>query len=248
MAHAQRISTGLLSARFGRAVTLADHEIALLHTIEMRPRGIFAPDSRLLAEGAEVRTASIIMSGWACYIRQLADGRRQVLGIVLPGDAIGLSRQVQLVASSTVLAITQVRVADASNLAGAWRDAARYPGLAAALDVVAAEDQHFLFGQITRLGRQTAYERLAHFFCELEYRLSSRGLSMNHELMMPMTQELIADVAGLSVVHVNRTLQQMRREGRIELTRSKLVILDLPALREAGEFHAPFMTRSSPVK
>ena len=77
---------------------------------------------------------------------------------------------------------------------------------------------------------------------ELEYRLSARGLSNNGAFAMPLTQETLSDAVGLSVVHVNRTLQQMRKQGRIELARGRLAILDREALCAVGEFAAPVLS------
>jgi CRP-like cAMP-binding protein len=119
------------------------------------------------------------------------------------------------------------------------------PGISAALDLAAAEDEFFMLAHIVRLGRQTAYERIAHWIMELEYRLSSRGLSNNGAFPMPLTQDTLGDAVGLSVVHVNRNLQQMRREGRIELAHGRLAILDREALSTAGEFAAPMLAVSA---
>jgi CRP-like cAMP-binding protein len=145
-------------------------------------------------------------------------------------------------ALSHVVALTPMRTVDAPEIAVAWRDRERVPGLAAAFDLAAAEDEFFMMAQVVRLGRQTAYERIANWFMELEYRLSSRGLSTNGSFPLPVTQETLADAVGLSVVHVNRTLQQMRKEGRIELTRGRLSLLDPDALRAAGEFRPPVLS------
>lgn len=231
--------SNFLQVRFSRLAQLSDHEAGIIRMVEARGRYTYRPDNRILSEGMEIRAPHVVMSGWAAKSRQLADGRRQIVGIVLPGDAIGLCSRARPLALTTVVAITTVKTVEAGELLTAWRDPTRTPNLAASLDTTAAEDEHYLFGHAMRLGRQTAYERIAHLFCELEYRLSSRGLSSGGSFNMPMTQETIADVAGLSVVHVNRTLQQMRREGRIELARSRLAILDLPGLQSTGEFVPP---------
>ena len=235
----QTLQTNLLETRFGKLATLSGQEINLLRLIEGRAKHSFREDSRLLAEGAEIRAPHFIISGWAARYRELADGRRQLMGILLPGDGFGLCHRARPLALTTIISLTPMKTVEAVELTVAWRDHARVPGLAEALDMAAAEDEHYLLCHAMRLGRQTAYERLAHLFCELEHRLSTRGLSSGGAFQMPMTQDMLADAAGLSVVHVNRTLQQMRREGRIELTKGRLVILDLEALRSAGEFEPP---------
>jgi CRP-like cAMP-binding protein len=235
--------SNLLQLRFSRLNSLTEQEMAVLRLIETRGRISYQSDSRLLSEGAEIRAPQFIFSGWAAKVRQLADGRRQILAVVLPGDAIGLCSRARPLALTTVLALTPVKTVEAIELSVAWRESHRASGLAAAIDIAAAEDEYYLYGHAVRLGRQTAYERMAHFFCELESRLSARGLAEGGAFPLPMTQEMLADAMGLSVVHVNRTLQQMRREGIIDLSRGRIAILELEILRRSGEFSAPKVSR-----
>lgn len=131
----------------------------------------------------------------------------------------------------------------APEIISAWADRVRTPGIAHALDLAAEEADWFRLGQIMRLGRQTAYERLANLFLELEYRLSARGLVTDGAFPMPLTQEMISDALGLSVVHVNRTVQEMRRQGVIALRHGRLAIRDMPAPKNAGEFLPPMVSR-----
>jgi CRP-like cAMP-binding protein len=231
--------TDLLVTRFNRLEQLSENERGVLRLIEGRAKQAWRADARLLTERTEIRSPQFIMSGWAARVRELGDSRRQIITVLLPGDPIGLAMRAHPLALTHVVALTPMRTVDAPEIAVAWRERERVPALAAALDLAAAEDEFFMIGHAVRLGRQTAYERIAHWFMELDYRLSSRGLSSNGSFPLPVTQETLADAVGLSVVHVNRTLQQMRREGRIELTRGRLAILDREALRTAGEFHPP---------
>jgi CRP-like cAMP-binding protein len=218
---------------------LADHERGVLRLIEGRPKRSYGADDRLLSERSEIHGPHFITSGWACSMRELKDGRRQIFNVLLPGDAIGLSIRSKPRSFTNIIALTTVRIVDAPEIAVAWRDRARVPGIAAALDLMATEEEFFSQAQIMRLGRQTAYERMAHWFMEIDYRMAARGLGAGSSFPLPMTQETIASALGLSVVHVNRTLQQMRREGRIELKHGRLSLLDKPALVAAGEFTPP---------
>jgi CRP-like cAMP-binding protein len=79
---------------------------------------------------------------------------------------------------------------------------------------------------VVNVGRRTARQRIAHLFCELALRLKAAGLAAGPEFDFPVTQEHIADATGLTVVHTNRTLQVLRRDGLIGLQSSKLTILD----------------------
>jgi CRP-like cAMP-binding protein len=228
-----------LLARLGAMKALNANEINILHAIEARQPRIYRADSRILGEGVEITGAQAILSGWACRVRQLADGRRQIIEIVLPGDVVGLCARKRPLSLTAVVALTPVRMVEAHELSTVWRDSDNFPNLSAALEIAAAEEEFYLLAQIVRLGRQTAYERIAHFFCELECRLAARDMIVAGSFPMPMTQEAIADSVGLSVVHVNRTLQQMRRERAIDLSKGRLQIFDQAAFRAAGEFVAP---------
>jgi CRP-like cAMP-binding protein len=138
-----------------------------------------------------------------------------------------------------------VRIVDAPEITMAWRERTRVPGIAAALDLMAAEEEYFTLGHIMRLGRQNAYERMAHWFMELDYRVAARGFGNGSAFSLPVTHDTITSALVLSVVHVNRTLQQMRREGRIELKHGRLSLLDKPALAAAGEFTPPMQPAST---
>lgn len=233
------LPTDLLVTRFNRLAPLTEQERGVLRLIEGRAKHSHRADNRLLSEGGEIRAPHFILTGWAAQVRELSEGRRQITSVLIPGDAIGLSLQPRPLSPTSVVALTPMRTVEAPEIIPAWRDHSRVPGLAKAFDLAAAEQEYFLLSHIARLGRQTAQERMASWITELEYRLSSRGLSTNGSFAFPLTQEMLADISGLSVVHVNRTLQQMRREGHIDLSRGRLAILDREGLRAAGEFRAP---------
>lgn len=92
---------------------------------------------------------------------------------------------------------------------------------------------------LVTLGRKTALERVAHLLLELFERLRRSGLTYGLQCAMPLTQMEIADMTGLTPVHVNRTLQTMRMRGLVELQSKWLRIPDLSALREAAALRTP---------
>ena len=114
-----------------------------------------------------------------------------------------------------------------------------HPGLAAACATAASLDEAWMLNQLMRVGRQNAYERLAHLFLEIAHRLDSVGLAEDGQISMPLTQEIIADAMGLSVVHLNRTLQQLRREGLIEFKNGTVRILKPDRLAAIADFRTP---------
>ena len=173
--------------------------------------------------------ARYILSGWACRQRHLTDGRRQVFGFLLPGDGIGVCLQPNPLANTTTLTLTPMEVVDARDLLRpeALQDC---PELTQLLVAAANEDERLLLDHVVRLGRLDAIERVAHLFLELHNRLSVVGLENEGRFPLPLTQEVLADALGLSVVHVNRTLQELRRQGLITLQNGHVTLLDRPAL------------------
>lgn len=200
--------------------------------------GLSDPDLELIAgaarrvetapAGAELPGQRFLVSGWACRRRSLDDGSRQIFSILLPGDPCeGRRRSV-----ASVAALTPVETAEAPGVFQAADDSLLHPGLAEAFEAIREEEERLLLDQIVRLGRLTAYERLAHLLLELRERLARVGLADEQRLPMPLTQETLADALGLSIVHVNRTVQQLRRDGLLELRSGAAVLHDAEALAQ----------------
>ena len=179
--------------------------------------------SELLTEGREIQAAMLIVDGWAARVRILSDGRRQFLSFLLPGDLVGMCRHARALAVSTVVAITPLKTCRAP-------DGDLHPTLAEAYAVSHALEEAYLLGQITRLGRLNALERLADVMLELRERLELAGMVRNNTFDMPLTQEMLADVLGLTPVHINRMVQQARRQDWLEWRAKRVTIKDTAAL------------------
>ncbi|MFM5915160.1 MAG: Crp/Fnr family transcriptional regulator [Chakrabartia godavariana] len=186
-----------------------------------------------------------ILHGWAGRYRLLSDGRRQITGLYLPGDLcdpcwLDGGRSVQSVVALTPIQAsraprremeTQAAV-DASLMKAMWRQA--------------QFSQQVQAEWLVNLGRKNAIERLSHLLCELYTRLSLAGAAHGPSCDMPLTQLDLADIAGLTPVHVNRTLQEMRAMRLIELQSRRLTILDWEALRRIAWFDPTYLsTRGS---
>lgn len=156
-------------------------------------------------------------------MRILPDGRRQFLSFLLPGELIGMCQHERPLAVSTVVAITPLRTCHAP-------DRAQHPSLRQAYGISHALEEAYLLAQITRLGRLSAVERLADVMLELRERLALAGQVRGGGFEMPLTQEMLADVLGLTPVHINRMIQQARREGWLEWRARRVAIRDAAAL------------------
>jgi CRP-like cAMP-binding protein len=189
----------------------------------------------LIAEGQAGARARFVVSGWACRQRVLPDGRRQIFGFALPGEVIGLGARPAPPALDTTVALTALETVDAEPVIEAAQSG-KAPGLARALQQAELLQSAQLLDHMVRLGRQTAYERVAHFLLELQTRLHQAGLGDQQRFPLPLTQELMADVLGLSIVHVNRTLQQLRREKLIELRSGVAILLQRDLLVSVSDY------------
>lgn len=181
------------------------------------------PRRELIAEGQEIVAPLLILSGWAARVRFLADGRRQFLSFLLPGDVIALADQAQPLATATVVALTPVEMCDAPV-------GAVSPALAQAYAISRSLDEAYLLANITRLGRLNAQERIGDLFLELLERLRLAGMENGNSFALPLTQEMIADALGLTSVHVNRMIQLFRREGDLTWKNGRLALVDPAAL------------------
>lgn len=170
------------------------------------------------AQHQQILAPQLLVSGWAWRTRYLRNGREQVIAIVLPGDFIGLCWRPKPRALSSTVAITPLKLRPAGGLLPVVRaGGAVHPALREALTLLSRHDEMRLLDQVVRLGVQPAMERVAGLMLELHDRLRVVGLARGDGFDMPLTQGDLSKVLGLSMIHVNRTLQQLRREGLLEI-------------------------------
>ncbi len=196
------------------------------------PAGTWIEDQGVPAAGAW-----LIVSGWVAQARVLPDGRRQIGRFLTPGDICGLT-QSPAPPPAGLLALTDAVVADMSKVRQAVATG-RSPALSRAWAAMQGLEQARAFAHIMRLGRFTAYERTGHLLLELYERLAAAGLTQGASMPMPLTQEMLADCLGLSVVHLNRMVQQLRRNRLISSEGRKMTFLDLERLAAESHYGAP---------
>ncbi len=207
---------------------------------QLNGRRLFPGGADILGEPGEPHRLSFITSGWAARVGLLPDGRRQVLGLLLPGDPLYIGPPTPGFSPGPAMSLTPVEVVDAESVrAAATSGETRWRCLQDALLVSSRLHEAYLLDQILRLGRMKAYERICHLLLELRARLMLAGLSNGGRFHMPLTQETLGDTAGLSTVHVNRTLQALRRENVLHLRSGEATLLDAEAMAAACDYHAP---------
>ncbi len=194
-----------------------------------------AQQGYLLRPGERPTSIHLIIDGWAARYRLLGDGRRQITALFVPGDFCDLAwlreaRPIQHVIALVPVRTAGVAIRDMRRLMAADAPASRL--LWQEMLSVADASSEWL----VNLGRKTAIERIAHLFCELTERIGRVDEAGTSSCEMPLTQADIADTTGLTAVHVNRVLQEMRAEGLIELHSRRLLIFDIERLRRISFF------------
>jgi CRP-like cAMP-binding protein len=220
-------------------MTLGDRELALLEGLVQDQRAVGA-GVQLLDPRETYSSAFLINDGWALRYRAFPDGRRQIINFLLPGDAFGLGALVLSRPDHSVTTITPVSVSPIAPEAvmGMMRE---HPRLGAAFLWSSAQEEAMLREHIASIGRRTAYERVAHLLLELMHRLELVEQTENRQYHMPLSQPLLADALGLSVVHVNRTLRKLQNDGLVSISARRMTILDYESLKRVADFHRGFL-------
>ncbi|WP_375258203.1 Crp/Fnr family transcriptional regulator [Citreimonas sp.] len=183
----------------------------------------------ILSEGSSSPQLFTVLEGQALRFKSLENGERQVLGFVFPGDFLGLQAAVMHEMEHSVTAVTPMLlcVFDRGDLVRLYRDS---PQRAFDLTWLAAEEESMLAEALATVGQQGARARVAWALMRLMDRSETSGLVRNGVAPMPFRQHDLADALGLSVVHTNKTLAQLRNDGLVTLRDRQLTIHDRPGL------------------
>ena len=227
--------TQVLNAR----APLDPSDVAALATLPYNIRTVQRGDE--IAEEGQVRTSiSLILSGYAMRYRQTRNGGRQIISIDTTGGIIDASylffnRCDQTVQALTPLAVAEIPVADLRRVLDAC------PNLLNALVV-----DHLVHASITQqwlanIGGRSAFSRTAHLLCEFAVRVGRAGDDGCVDYELPLTQTELAELLGLTLVHMNRTLKLLVAKGLIERKRERLRIIDIAKLEAAADFSARYL-------
>jgi CRP-like cAMP-binding protein/ActR/RegA family two-component response regulator len=220
-------------------VTLSEADRAILERISANTR-LLGPRVDLINEGDTPDGVLLVMEGIVCRHKVRGNGARQIMAYLVPGDLGDLD--VALLKTmdhsiSTLSACKVVRV-PAETIAELMQ---HHPQIARALRMSALVDEATLREWLVNVGCRSAIERIAHLFCELLVRMRVVGRTEGDSFELSVTQGELGDTTGLSNVHVNRSLQVLRRRGLIELKGRRLTILNLPRLRATAEFKSNYL-------
>jgi len=197
-------------------------------------------DYEIVVEGARPSQCCLVLDGFACSYKMLPTGARQIMAFWIAGDVPDLQSLLLKTMDHSIGSIVASRLAFIPHSAIA-EAARRYPGLATAFWRETLIDGAVFREWLVNVGRRNAYARLAHLICELYLRLRVVGLADENGFDMPVTQMELGDAMGLSTVHVNRSLQELRRDGLIVSKGRYVGIPDWEALKRAGEFDPTYL-------
>ena len=230
---------GVLIRRLDNIFPLFDDEKAAFETLLIQVMDI-RTDQDIVREGDRPSRSCLILEGFACMSKITAQGKRQIMSFYVPGDIPDLQSLHLTVMDATLQTITPCKVGSIQHeaLIGLCD---RHPRIAHVLWRETLIDAAIFREWVMNVGRRDAYARMAHVMCEVVIRLRVVGLAQGNTCDLPMTQSEFADALGLSTVHVNRTLQEMRADKLIHLNGSKLTILDWEQLKEVGEFDPTYL-------
>jgi CRP-like cAMP-binding protein len=220
-------------------VELAEADVKALETAIGRPQAI-GPRKDLIREGDQPGPVFVMLEGWAFRYKVLPSGSRQIMAFLMPGDAcdlhIGMLAEmdhgIQTVTHSIVATISRATMDDIMG---------SHPAIARAMYVAQLIDEGTLRAWIVSLGRRSSVERVAHLALELFLRAVRIGLSDGNAMELPLSQAVLADALGMTPVHINRILQELRRSGAIELRRGVLRIQDPGMLTRISGFDANYL-------
>ncbi|TDH38346.1 Crp/Fnr family transcriptional regulator [Pseudohoeflea suaedae] len=183
------------------------------------------PGATILVEGAHSAHLYTVLSGWAFRYKTLADGRRQILNFVMPGDLVGLQGTLMDEMQHSIEALTPVRlcVFERGRISKVYT---QHPTLAFDITWMAAREERILDENLLSVGRRSAFERAAYLLVYLYQRAKLAGLLTGRSAEIPVTQQHVADTLGLSTVHTNKTLRKLADRNLIKWRERACDILD----------------------
>ena len=225
--------------RLSHAAHLMDSDNLVMEKLCRLPRDV-AAKKYISRDGDEMVSFPVLLSGWAARYQILRNGSRQITRLLLPGDAFYFDSSPDAVAIEEVITLSPCEIVNIAH-AEMSRVIDRLPAISEAMRNYGCMENAILATWIVNCGRRDALERMAHLICEVHYRLSLIGEVERDQFFFPLTQDDLADVLGLTPVHINRKLQQLRQEGLITLQSKQMKILDLRELQQIAGFDSAYL-------
>jgi CRP-like cAMP-binding protein len=220
-------------------------ELDVLDDLQSRRRS-FTAGREVVVPIPHDQTAFILTEGWALSYRQRSGGARQIVDFRIPGDFLGLRSMLlqksdRAIAPVTPVVAAEVRVKDMLNTM------VQMPRLGFALMWTASRDEALLADHVVSLSRRNAAERTAHFLLELAARMQLVGLGGTAGYDCPLTHVMMAEALGISAIHINRVLRQLREAGFVTFEDGRVHFGDFEGLADFADFDRAYLDHSGPV-
>lgn len=197
-------------------------------------------DVTIVRAGDRLQQSLLLLDGWMFRCKDMPNGDRQVLEVHVAGDFADLhgytlkrlDHDIVTVSQCTIGIVPHERI---SRMVDAFPRLVRLYWLFTNIDASISREMAL------SLARRSAISRMAHLFCELYVRLGIVGKTYANSFDFPLTQRELSECLGLTVVHVNRMLQELRRRSLVETDRRRVTILDQRALESLAEFDPAYL-------
>lgn len=237
-----------LVEQFQRYGSLSASDETLIRSLE-KVEQVYSSGEIVQNQGSEVKNLYVVSKGWVISGYLLPDGSRQILNIFLPGDIVGLYdvpfkhaiASISTITPATLCPFPRQRVDELMRAS---------KKLATTFFLLDMYQQSIMVERIVTLGQRTAFERLCHLLLEISYRMLERipcgsddgkTQSLRSQPALPLTQKQLADMLGLTEVHVNRTMGQLRADGLVEVHRGRIILLDTERLAKICRFKSAYL-------
>lgn len=229
-----------LTRKLAARTSLSSAELDILDSLYDEAKAV-AANRDIVTEGYKYDALVVLREGMAIRYRVLRDGRRQILNVVLPGDFIGFPACFFDTALYSITALSSA-VVSSMPFSRLFQLFGKYPRIGAAIFWLLSCEAAMYAERLVGIGQRSAVERLAHLLLELLTRLQVIGLADERSFRMPLTQEQIGDILGLTGVHVSRTFRQLRDDGLVIVDGQLLTIKDLSAVSALADFERTYLS------
>jgi CRP-like cAMP-binding protein len=199
------------------------------------------PHQYIVREGDQPTHSCLLLEGFSIRHKCVVGGKRQIMAIHMKGEMVDLENSLLGKADHNVQMLTAGKVAFIPK-EEITRIAFERPTVGQAMWLDTLVDASIFREWIANVGRRDAQTRVAHVLCEFALRLKHAGLGDEAGYHLPMTQEQLADVTGLTSIHVNRSIKTLEAEGLISrVTPREIVIGDWKRLADKGDFDSLYL-------
>lgn len=197
-------------------------------------------DQDLISEGDKPEDVHLVLEGFAVRYKMTTEGQRHIFAYMIAGDFCDLhvallkrmDHSIRTVRPSRIVKISPSTIIEITE---------KRPAIARALWLCSLVDEATLREWLVNIGQRTAPQRIAHLFCEMHVRLKAVGLTSNGSFELPLTQEELGDTMGLSSVHVNRSLRELRAAELVTMRNGQIVISDVERLKVYSGFDPSYL-------